>query len=135
AMLFKFALEPAEQRKAVCCRAGKSREHAIVIQPPDFSRLVLDDCLTECDLTVAGENDPALVAYPQDGRRVRFHHSSIGARRGERPASPVRHLSAAGTSPPFRVERLNLRGSPVICGDGVLAVDLQRIITVMVRPF
>ena len=74
AMLFELALEPAEEREAIGRRAGKSREHPVVIQPPDLARLMFDDGLAERDLTVAGQHDLALVTDGKHGRGVGLGH-------------------------------------------------------------
>ena len=64
AVLFELALEAAEQREAVGRRAGKSRQHAVVVQAPHLARLVFDDGLAERDLAVAGHHDFALWRRP-----------------------------------------------------------------------
>ena len=82
AILFELGFEAREQRERIGRRAGKSGEDAVVVQPPDLPRAVLDDRVPERDLAVAGQHRPIVPAHRQDRRGVerRFHLRSVSHR-------------------------------------------------------
>src|SRR5690606_17702264 len=105
AMLLELCLEAAEQRKAVGGRAGKAREHTILVEPAHLARLVLDDGLTERHLAVAGHHDAIAMADGKNGRRVKAgHESGVGrtwsGKRSQERLNPHRSARADGGQAP-----------------------------------
>jgi hypothetical protein len=61
-VLLEFRFETAEQGEGVGSGAGEPGEDLVVIEPADLLRRVLDDGLTERDLSVAGKYYAAVAA-------------------------------------------------------------------------
>jgi hypothetical protein len=64
--LFELRFEPREQRERVGGRPREARENAVVVQPADLARTLLDDGLPEGDLPVARQNGAIAVSDGQD---------------------------------------------------------------------
>ena len=71
AILLELRLEAREQRKGIGRGAGKPREDAIVVEAPDFLRLLLHDGLAERHLTVAGQHGAVVMANGEDRGAVK----------------------------------------------------------------
>ena len=70
-----FDFEPREQRERVGRRAGEPGEDAVVVEPPDLLRALLDDGLAEGHLAVAGQHRAVAVPDRQDRRAVKHRFS------------------------------------------------------------
>ena len=76
-VLFELGLETREQRKRVGRRTGKTREDAIVVEPPDFPGGLLDDRVAEGDLAVAGHHGLAVVAHSKHCRGMEHRRRDL----------------------------------------------------------
>ncbi len=66
AILFELRLEAREQREGIGRRSGEAGQNAIVVQPADLPRALLDDRLAERHLAVAREHGAIAVADGQN---------------------------------------------------------------------
>ena len=76
AILFELGLEAREQGKRIRRRTGKSGQDAIVVEPASLAGVLLDDGVTERDLTVAGHDGLVAMTDGQDSGGVK--HRLIG---------------------------------------------------------
>jgi len=87
AKFFELALEALKEREGISRGARESREDAIVIEPTDFARAMLEDRVLERDLSIAGHDDAIMAANAENGcafhpRVVRHSISTIRAAPG-----------------------------------------------------
>ena len=76
AILLELGLEPGEQRKRIGRRAGKAGEDAVVVEPPDLPRAVLDDRVRRAS---PGRRPPARPCRGAARRGSSWHESSAEA--------------------------------------------------------
>lgn len=65
--LIELRLKASEERKGVRGRTGEACKDLVVIQTPNLTRAMLDDPLTERDLTIAGHYNFAIATDAENG--------------------------------------------------------------------
>ena len=73
AILLELGLEAREEREGIGGRAGKAGQDAIVVEPPDLPRALLDDRLAEGHLAIARQHRAVAVADRKNRRAVNHH--------------------------------------------------------------
>ncbi len=85
-VLLELGLEAGEQGKRIGGRAREARQDLVVVEAPDLPGALLDDDVTERDLTVAGEDRPVPVTNGKNRGAVEHGWQGVlGWTRGPKP--------------------------------------------------